>query len=150
MFDRFEQFTTAVFSIYQSILKVQRAEMAKYGLKGAHTQCLLAMLRCSEGVTVTQLGKLCERDKAAISRTVAELEKLGMVRLVDETAGHYRARLCLTEQGAEAAQQIHHRAALAVHRAGAGLTEANREVLYFALERIAGNLQTICRNGLEE
>lgn len=149
MLDRFEQFTSAVSSIYQSILKIQRAEMAAYGLKGSHVQCLLAMARCPQGVTVTRLGQLCEKDKAAVSRTLAELEELEMVKPVDKAAGSYRAKLCLTDRGAEAAAKVSGRAALAVQKAGNGLTDWDREILYSALERIARNLQSICREGLE-
>ena len=43
MADRFEQFTTSVSRIYQSIQKIQRQEMANYGLKSAHVSCLLTL-----------------------------------------------------------------------------------------------------------
>ena len=49
--------------------------MEKYGLKGPHAQCLLAMRRNPQGITASQLCTICDKDKAAISRTVAELEQ---------------------------------------------------------------------------
>lgn len=149
MTDRFEQFTSSVFSIYQCIQKIQRQEMARYGLKSAHVQCLLTLQRWPEGITAVRLGQLCERDKAAISRTLAELEKDGLVERVEKNGSSYRALLRLTQSGQEAAGKVEGRTELAVEKAGEGLTDEDRRTLYAVLERIADNLQTICRDGLE-
>ncbi len=146
MTDRFEQFTGSVFRIYQSIQKIQRQEMAAYGLKSAHVACLLALQQHPAGITAAQLGKLCEKDKAAISRTVGELEHAGMVC----RQGAYRAALQLTGRGHQVARALEGRTALAVEKAGEGLTEHDREIMYGALGRIADNLQAICLEGLQE
>ena len=79
MVTRFEQFSGAVSCIYRCIQKIERVEMAKYGLKGPHAQCLLAMSRYPDGITASELCTVCDKDKAAISRTVAELEREGLV-----------------------------------------------------------------------
>ncbi len=150
MIDRFEQLTSSVFSVYQSILKIQRTEMAKYGLKGAHVQCILNLSSHPEGITVTQLSKLVEKDKAAISRDLAELEAKGLVEPSDKTSGSYRAKLRLTEAGEKAACFVRERVALAVQKAGEGLSDADREVFYPAFVLIASNLQNICRDGLDD
>ena len=90
MVSRFEQFSGAVSCIYRCIQKIERVEMAKYGLKGPHAQCLLAMGHHPEGLTSSELCTLCDKDKAAISRTVAELEREGLV--VRNTKGSNRYR----------------------------------------------------------
>ena len=150
MVTRFEQFTASVASIHRSIQKIERVEMAKYGLKGPHAQVLLAMSRFPEGVTSGALVKLCDKDKAAISRTVAELEKEGMVTRQGKNGNHYRAALTLTDRGREAASHVAIRAGHAVEAASNGLSEGNRRVLYQALELIANHLQNICDTGLAE
>ena len=38
---------------------------------------------------------------------------------------------------------------IAVEQAGGGLTEEDRRILYASLDRIADNLQRICKDGLE-
>ena len=43
MQSRYELFATSVSCIYHDIQKIERVEMAKYGLKGPHAQFLLAM-----------------------------------------------------------------------------------------------------------
>lgn len=149
MTDRFEQFTSSVFRVYQSIQKLQRQEMAKYGLKSAHVSCLLALQRYPEGITAAQLGQLCEKDKAAISRTLAEMEHSGLICRQEKGAGTYRAMIQLTPAGKEVAAGVKGRTVIAVEQAGGGLTEEDRRILYASLDRIADNLQRICKDGLE-
>ena len=127
MLRRFEQFCTSAFSIYRSILKIERIEMEKFGLKGPHAQCLLN-----------------------ISRTVAELEVAGM--LIRNCSGNnrYRAQLVLTDMGRQAAGRVAERAKFAVEQAGSGLSDEQRAVFYYALGLIADNLQSICDEGLND
>lgn len=150
MVSRYESFSTCISCIYHDIQRIERAEMARYGLKGPHAQCLLVMSRFPEGITAARLCEVCEKDKAAISRIVAELEQMGMVRRTEHNGTRYRASLTLTEQGQTAAKAVEEKARLAVERAGAGLDDKSREVFYSVLALIAGNLHAICKNGLME
>ena len=149
MFTRFEQFCTAVSVIHHSIQKIQRVEMAKYDLKGPHAQCLLAICQYPEGITAARLCELCEKDKAAISRAVTELEEAGMLIRRDPEGKRYRSRLYLTEKGAEVAGNVGRLVHRAVSQASEGYGEKDREVFIHVLNLIAGNLQAICREGLE-
>lgn len=149
MVSRFEQFSSSVSSIFRYIQKIERVEMARYGLKGPHAQCLLAMGRYPEGITAAQLCEVCEKDKAAVSRTVAELEAAGMVLRSCPEGKRYRAPLCLTDKGRSIAQRVNELASRAVDQASDGLSEENRAILYSALDLIAGNLHHICRDGIE-
>lgn len=150
MISKYELFSSSVACLYRDIQKIERTEMAKFGLKGPHAQCLLAMKRFPEGITSAQLCELCEKDKAAISRTVAELEERGLLIRSERNGLRYRAKLMLTPSGEAAAQAVSHRAQQAVEQAGAGLDDSKREVFYQVLGLIAGNLHAICRDGLKE
>lgn len=150
MIGRYEVFSSSVSSMYHDIQKIERVEMAKFGLKGPHAQCLLAMYRYQEGVTSAQLCEICEKDKAAISRIVAELEQCGMVSRKQRNGSRYRAVLTLTEQGCAAAEAVSQRARLAVEQAGMGLDDGQRQVFYQVLALISGNLHTICKDGLDK
>lgn len=147
MINRFEQFFASISSIYKIIQKIERDEMARYGLKGPHVQCMVAMHRHPDGVTVTQLCTLCDKDKAAISRDIAELEGKGMV---ERCGGEklYRAPIRLTEKGTMIAQQVSGIVQTAVELAGERLTDEDRRVFYQTLDLIAGNLRRISRNGM--
>jgi DNA-binding MarR family transcriptional regulator len=145
---KYEIFSTVVSSLYHDIQKIERMEMAKYGLKGPHAQCLVVMARYPEGITASRLCELCERDKAAISRIVSELEQEGMVVRECRNGTVYRARLKLTEKGQEAARRVSELASLAVQQAGKGLNDAQRQIFYDSLNLIAANLHDISSQGI--
>ena len=68
MVSRFEQFSMAIASIHRNLQKIQRSEMAKFGLKGPHCQCLLALSRYPEGTTAAALlGQTDRIPTAAVS-----------------------------------------------------------------------------------
>ena len=150
MLRRFEEFSFAISEIYHNIQKIERDEMDKYGLKGPHAQYLVAMIRCPQGITAAQLSELCDRDKAAVSRALNELEKRGLVirELANDTA--YRALLKLTETGSSAARFVCEKITQAVEMAGLGLSDEERSVFYTVLHRIASNLHAIAKTGLPE
>ena len=149
MLHRYQQFSTAISCLYHDIQKLERVEMAKYGLKGPHAHCLKVMAEFPEGITSAELTEQCEKDKAAISRAVAELEEAGLLVRCQRDGLRYRARLVLTPEGQEAAGKVIARVQLAVERAGAGLDEEERTVFYRVLGRIAENLHAVCEDGLE-
>ena len=148
MESRYEVLGGSISSIYHDIQKIERREMAKYGLKGPHAQCLLAMKKYPQGITAARLCEICDKDKAAISRTLSELETAGMVLRENRNGSRYRASLTLTEQGLAAAESVVEKARLAVEKAGIGFGEEEREVFYRVLSIIAGNLHKLCREDL--
>lgn len=149
MVNRFESFVSSIASISRYIQKIERDVMVRYGLKGPHAQYLIAMTRFPGGVTAAQLSTVCERDKAAVSRAIAELETAELVQRAGTAASGYRALLTLTERGKEAAGRLIRTAELAVEQAGQGLTEENRTVFYAAFHQIAANLQHMSEAGLQ-
>lgn len=145
MITRFSQFTSYISELYWMIQKIEREEMESLGLKGPQAECMVVMSRREEGVTAAELSTLCEKDKAAISRIVSDLVSRG---LVCREGSAYRAALHLTEAGKQIAEQVNRRVHLAAARAGEGLTEEDRRVLYAALDRICANIKKISQEGL--
>ena len=148
MISRFEQFTSAISGIYRSIQKIEREQMEKYGLKGAYAQYLVTIQRYEDGITAAQLCEVCDLDKAAVSRAIAEMFQRGLVERTGETG--YRARVKLTETGQEAAAYVNRLAQVAVDAAGSELTDNDRAVMYAALESIAEKLSVISKTGIPE
>ena len=148
MESRYELLSGSISCMYHDIQRIERMEMAKYGLKGPHAQCLLAMKKYAEGVTAARLCEVCDKDKAAISRILSELAEAGMILREDRNGSRYRALLRLTEQGKAAANAVMEEARLAVEVAGKGFGEEEREVFYRVLSIISGNLHKLCRDGL--
>ena len=79
MTDRFEQFSFIISGIYRKLQKIKRDEMIKRGYKGAFAQYLATLSRYEEGLTSTELCEICDKDKAAVSRIIAEMEEKGIV-----------------------------------------------------------------------
>lgn len=150
MENRYELLSSSISCMYHDIQKIERLEMAKYGLKGPHAQCLLAMKRYPKGITAARLCEVCEKDKAAISRILTEMETAGIIFRENQNGSRYRALLRLTEQGKVAANAVMEKARLAVELAGKGFGEEEREIFYRVLSIIAGNLNKLCREGLRK
>lgn len=147
MFDRFERFSFALMCISRHWHKIVTDEMEKLGLKGPYAIYLVALFRYKEGITAVKLGELCGKDKSDVSRTVAYMEKIG---LVHKEGSRYRALIKLTEKGIEAALRVHERAKIAVDLAGGSISDSDREIMYNSLEQIAMNLQNISQQGLPQ
>jgi DNA-binding MarR family transcriptional regulator len=149
MLDRYEQFSYSIYNIYRHIMKIEREEMEKYGLRGSYAQYLVVMTRFPDGITSSKLSEICDRDKAAISRIVVEMEKKGLITRENEKGNFYRAKLILTDEGIKAAQFVCERADKAVSEAGRGLSDEDRKIFYGSLAIIEANLRRISREGID-
>lgn len=150
MINRFERFSVEMMEIFHYWHKITSDEMEKIGLKGTHSTYLSVLSHYEEGITATHLGDLCGKDKADVSRTVALMEKKGLVTKEGSGTNHYRARIILTDEGKRVAAFVRERACLAVEMAGKGLSDSERAVFYNSLERIAENLARLSQEGLPE
>jgi len=150
MIDRFERFVLSISEIYRCWHKIAAVEMEPYGLRGPHVVYLTALYNHPEGLTASQLCAQCSRDKADVSRVTAAMEKQGLIVRDSSSVNVYRSRLVLTEKGIDAAMHVRERAALAVEKAGGGLTEEQRAIFYQVLETITTNLQLISEEGLPQ
>lgn len=147
MLHRYEEFCGYVSNIYRSVQKIQADEMKKFGLKGSLAQYLQAMYHHSEGLTATDLCKLCDKDKAAVSRALLEMEQKGLAERPGESG--YRIPVRLTQKGQKTAGDVCRRITAAVEAAGKGLDAEQRAVCYRALGLIASNLQQMEKDGLK-
>lgn len=151
MKQRFETFVTAIAQIHRSIQKLKSQEMSDFGLKGTHVMCLYQLRQHPEGLNAVQLAQACEEDKAAISRTVAELREKGLVQNAPEDGRRYRVPLLLTEEGKAVTEEMNHKIIDAVLAGAQGYSQEEREVFYRVLLQVAENLQAVCadqENGL--
>lgn len=146
--DRFERFSFAILEIWHHWHTIASAELAPLGLKIPHALILLTMQSYEEGITAAQLSELCGRDKSEVSRSIALLEKKGLILRDEVNRGSYRARLRFTREGRQIAARLRARARIAVECGGRGIGEAQRNLFYETLELIAYNLQTLSLDGL--
>lgn len=145
MLQRFQAFVTGITECHRYIQRIKSMEMTELGLKGTHVMCLFYLNQTPAGLTAAQLCQLCAEDKAAVSRTVSELEGNGYLALPD--GKKYRAPLQLTSKGREAAQKIDALVAQWVCIGGDGLTDEERTAFYATLDKIAANLKSKVEKG---
>lgn len=145
MTQRFERFVLSISQIYRCIQKIKSREMTELGLKGTHVMYLFQLRQYPDGLTAAELSGLCLEDKAAVSRAVAKLNELGLVRFQEHSEKRrYRSKIQLTDAGCSAAEQMMDLIEQAVRKGGEGLSDAQRETFYGALAVIAQNLSNLC------
>lgn len=149
--ERFESFTTSVAKAYKCIQKIKLAETKRMGLKPSHVMCMYYLGKNPEGLTATELCKLCIEDKAAVSRTIVELTKKEFVKYSETYPSRkYRTRIILTEEGKEINNHINEAIARAVTNASKSLDEEERKNFYRVFFYITDNLEMICDSYLKE
>lgn len=148
MNDRFETFATTIAFLNRSIQRIKAREMEAVGLKSGHVMCMYALGKAEAGLTAAELVGVSGEDKAAVSRTVAELEEKGYVHLdVPGDKRAYRSKILLTGKGRETVEYINRRVDQALAVGSAGLSGEQRDSLYASLRLIAENLDRYVREG---
>lgn len=142
MLDHFEMFTVLMSKISHQIKKIKAEEMEKFNLKGTHLSCLYYLFKNKE-LTATELCDICDEDKASISRSVEYLEKENYLICESKTEKKYKSLIHLTQKGESIAKSICQKIDSIVESASAGLSEADRDIMYRALKLININLNKL-------
>ena len=122
MEERFETFTVLIARISRGIKRIKAEEMAEFGLKGPHVSCLYYLSCCGE-MTAAELCERCDEDKAAISRSLDDLEKNGYITCASGAGKRYKSPLRLTEKGKTVGCAISEKIIRIVDAASEGLSE---------------------------
>ena len=149
MEERFETFTVLIARISRSIKRIKADEMADFELKGPHVSCLYYLSQ-RDGMTAAELCERCDEDKAAISRSLDDLEKNGYITCTSGAGKRYKSPLRLTERGKAVGRAIGEKVCDHLRQRGipatryhAGLSEAERQTMYRALALVSENLERI-------
>lgn len=144
MEERFKLFTVLMTKTRRSIQRIKTEEMSEYNLKSPHVSCLYYLYKYGN-MTATELCEICDEDKAAISRSIVQLENEGYVDYPDGSKKRYRANMQLTEKGRVIAESLASKIDTVLDEAGQGLTEEDRVIFYRSLALISNNLENICK-----
>ncbi len=139
--DRFDRFYHLTYCALKSIQKLKILGMSQYELTGTHTMCLRHLYAAPDGLTRTKLVRLCDIDKAQISRIINDLCAKGYVIETENESANYRKRLKLTPLGADTAEEIN-RTVLKINSFVSGdLSEERLESFYGTLTAICEKLK---------
>ena len=147
--DRFDRFYHLISASLKSIQKLRSAAMLRYGLTGAHTMCLRHLYSNPEGLTRTKLVRLCDIDKAQVSRIINELCAKGYAIETENENINYRKRLKLTPMGKATTEEINRLVLDLNGFVSADIPEEDLEVFYKTFDVIYEKLKE-SENSLEE
>lgn len=141
---RFSAFTLLISSLSRHIRRIKTAEVAEYGLKSPHVSCLYYIHKAGK-LTARELCDMCGEDKGAVSRSLEYLEKKGLIKTEVIDGKKYKTPLVLTESGLKVANELSTKIDRALEKAGEGLKEEDRLIMYRSLEIINNNLKDVCK-----
>ena len=137
-FDKFNHYTTCAM---KSINKLKVKGMLPFGLTGTHTMCLRYLSDYPEGLTRTKLVRLCDIDKAQISRIINDLCAKGYVIETENENINYRKRLKLTPLGKDTTEEINRKIRMVNTFVSEEIPEEQIAVFYDTFEKICENLK---------
>ncbi len=140
MEERFYVFTNHINSINRSIRRIKNFEMKEYNLKSPHVSCLYYLYRMKE-LSIKELTRLCDIDKAAISRILDFLLNNGFIVLNKYENKSYKSTILLTDKGNEVGKFISDKIDSILKEASIALTLEERTILYKALDIIDNRLK---------
>lgn len=141
---RFLMFHRNFDSILKDIKKKEMQYMSEYGLRSVHVGCLLRIKHSEKGMTVTELAKESNTDKALISRVIKELTSDGFV--ATKTAGEdksYRKKYYLTEKSEKIVSDIDEDIGRYMAQARVGIPDEDMQRFYETLAMLTKNISLL-------
>jgi DNA-binding MarR family transcriptional regulator len=145
MEERFEIFTVLMAKIRRNVQRIKNEEVAKYGLKSTHVSCLYYLSKY-DSLTATELCEYCSEDKAAVSRSLLQLENKGYIEYKDNSKKRYKTEIYLTESGKQIAAEVVWKIDEYIEKIGGTLPEKDRMIFYRSLRIISRNLEKVCNS----
>ena len=81
--ERFDTFSALISKINKNVRKLKSDATSKFSLRSSHVQYLYNLHRAG-ALSLKKLSQLCVADKAAVSRSIDELQALGYVKASDK------------------------------------------------------------------
>ena len=143
MIEKFSTFTYLILCLNRAIRKIKAKEMAEYNFKSSHVTCLYYIYKVN-GITAKELCDLCGEDKASVSRSLDFLESEGYIINNSVDNKKYKTPILLTPKGRVISKLMCDKIDVALVKAGEGVTDDDREIMYRSLKIINDNLNKIC------
>ena len=145
MINRFKEFNKGISTAYKHLIKIKSYGIKEFGIKGSHVMCLFNISEAENGLTATELCKLCSEDKAAISKALAALEEKKYIQFENGENKKYRSKYFLTEDGKYVISKVYDKIFNAVSLGGDGVSEEERDIFYKTLGVINSNLESLSK-----
>lgn len=142
MQERLHEFLKRWNELERNIKKLKIMEAQKLGLKVADLMILLELSQ--EGLSNADLSRRCDLDKAAVTRSLKELDKLGYIHRFSNSSGkRYGSKLVLSPLGNQMMLDLSKTMDRIVKQSSADLSEQQRQQFYATLTEIAQNIRRL-------
>lgn len=142
MKDRYLRFTGLMTDIMRNVRRITSDAISHYEIKRSYVPCIYFLYK-NGPLTAARLCKLCDEDKANISRTLRALEDDGYAVKEERASSRSPVRMTLTETGREIGEFLAARVNSSVELATSGIDPDDIETMYSVLERIRENLSVL-------
>ena len=136
----FETFNFLISNTVKNMEKLKTKGMGDYGLSATHTLCIRHMYDSPDGLTRTELSRLCSVDRAQITRIIGELLAKGYVEEIG-SGSNYRKKCVLTDKGRDIARDIDERLDRVIQFVSGSIPRDRLEIFYQTLSEICNNLE---------
>ncbi len=145
---RFEDFVSIIEALHKEIRRIKAAEASHLGFRGSDVMCLYYLAKHPDGLTGSELSRLADVSRAAMSRTIAHLQEDGLVEVGEtgEETSRYRVPVRLTERGREVTRPLDDIVQSVLSEMSVTLTEGQRKEMYVSLNHILDRLRGIARD----
>lgn len=145
--ERFEEFVGLVSSLEKEVQRIRAVECERLGLRGADLMCLYCLGRSHGGVTAAELSRRASVTRAAVSRSLAQLEAAGLVNVEQPTddSRAYRVPVSLTDAGRATMRGVDEAVSRVMSRVDSALDDEARSQLYASLASVLECLRGIGR-----
>ncbi|MBE6605366.1 MAG: MarR family transcriptional regulator [Ruminococcaceae bacterium] len=141
--ERFEILSATMLHLVRAVQEIKAQKMAAYGLKGRSAAVLCRIFEHGGALSATDLVRVCEVDKAQISRCLAELGACGFVEREDDGVRRYKQKYRLSAAGTHAAADISRAFADIERSVSKNLTAAELEVFFRTLYTLCDNFDEL-------
>ena len=145
--ERFEEFVGLVSSLEKEIARIRAAECERLGVRGGDLMCLYCLGQAQGGMTAAELSRRAGVTRAAVSRSLAQLEQSGLVAVASAPgdARLYRAPVSLTSAGRKTMAEVDEAVSRVMARVDSALDDDQRTRLYASLASVLDCLRAIGR-----
>ena len=145
--ERFEEFVGLISSLEKEVQRIRAVECERLGLRGADLMCLYCLGRSDSSLTAAELSRRAGVTRAAVSRSLAQLEQGGLVAVASAPgdARLYRAPVSLTSAGRKTMAEVDEAVSRVMARVDSALDDDQRTRLYASLASVLDCLRAIGR-----
>lgn len=142
---QFKAFSITLANIEKNLHKARCEHMAKYGLRSSHLTCMIQINAREDGLSPTEISKVCSIDKAFVSRITSELFSLNLIKVNEkfDDGRKYKQKYVLTEQGLSLVGEIKDLIGDIVDRASEDISDYEMRIFYKVLFSIDEGISKI-------